>query len=101
MDSLDKPWQRPPTAFARSIQNDDSISTKSTNGRRPLPNRLQQMVKCTPPQTSIRDYEGVHSWWWAAYDEALEELKAQGQDVEWQKVDEIVVREEAQSRNAH
>lgn len=59
------------------------------------------MAKCTPAQTGLRDYEGVHSWWWAAYDEALEDLKAHGEACEWQKVDEIVVRDETQSRNAH
>jgi hypothetical protein len=60
------------------------------------------MVKQTPEQTSVRDYEGVHSWWWAAYDEALEDLRASGVDEEdLKKVDEIVVRDASQARNAH
>lgn len=99
MASLDKPWQRPPTAFAQSIKADDVAPAKSVNGRRPLPARLQKMITCTPPQTDVRDYEGSHSWWWAAYDEALEDIKAKGGD--WQKVDEVVVREEGASRTAH
>lgn len=50
----------------------------------------------------MRDYEGVHSWWWAAYDEALEDLRASGVDEgDLHKVDEIVVRDAAQSKAAH
>jgi hypothetical protein len=60
------------------------------------------MVTQTPEQTSVRDYEGVHSWWWAAYDEALEDLRASGVDeADLKKVDEIVVRQAGQSRAAH
>ena len=59
------------------------------------------MVTCTPPQKDVRDYEGSHSWWWAAYDEALEDLKARGEECEWQKVDEIVVRDESASKTLH
>jgi hypothetical protein len=100
--SLDKPWQRPPPQFAQSIKDDGSTPAKNEAGRRSLPNRLLQMVKQTPEQTSVRDYEGVHSWWWAAYDEALEDLRASGVDEEdSKKVDEIVVRDASQARNAH
>ena len=50
----------------------------------------------------MRDYEGVHSWWWAAYDEALEDLRASGVDEgDLNKVDEIVVRDAAHSKAAH
>jgi hypothetical protein len=50
----------------------------------------------------VRDYEGVHSWWWAAYDEALEDLRASGVDeADLQKVDEIVVRKEGESKATH
>jgi hypothetical protein len=60
------------------------------------------MITQTPEQTSVREYEGVHSWWWAAYDEALEDLRAAGvEDADLQKVDEIVVREEGKSKAAH
>jgi len=60
------------------------------------------MAKQTPEQVSVRDYEGVHSWWWAAYDEALEDLRASGVDEDdLKKVDEIVVRDASQARNAH
>jgi hypothetical protein len=101
-NSLDKPWQRPPTQFAQSIKDDGSTPAKTSSGRRPLPNRLQHMITQTPEQTSVREYEGVHSWWWAAYDEALEDLRAAGvDDADLQKVDEIVVREEGKSKAAH
>lgn len=60
------------------------------------------MIKQTPEQTSVRDYEGVHSWWWAAYDEALEDLRASGVDEDdLKKVDEIVVRDATHSKAAH
>jgi len=60
------------------------------------------MAKQTPEQVSVRDYEGVHSWWWGAYDEALEDLRASGVDEDdLKKVDEIVVRDASQARNAH
>lgn len=100
--SLDKPWQRPPPQFAQSIKDDGSTPAKTSSGRRALPDRLQQMIKQTPKQTSVRDYEGVHSWWWAAYDEALEDLRASGVDeADLQKVDEIVVRKEGESKATH
>jgi hypothetical protein len=60
------------------------------------------MIKQTPEQTGVRDYEGTHSWWWAAYDEALEDLRASGVDEDdLKKVDEIVVRDAANSKAAH
>lgn len=62
----------------------------SKEGLRPLPPRLVEMVGRTPAQTSLTDYEGVHSWWWAVYDEAIEELRVQGDDRGWKEVDATV-----------
>jgi hypothetical protein len=45
------------------------------------------MVDKTPPQSSLTNYDGVHSWWWAVYDEAIAEMQAKGEESGWKLVD--------------
>ena len=66
-------------------------STSSSNQNQ-MPPALAAMVKDSPPQRGAKEYDEVHSWWWLAYEDVLRELKANGEEGQWQEVDKYVTR---------
>lgn len=47
------------------------------------------MVAKAAPQLSMTDYDTVHAWWWAVYDDVLCALK-EGEPDMWEEVDKWV-----------
>ncbi|KAK4685318.1 hypothetical protein P7C73_g4837, partial [Tremellales sp. Uapishka_1] len=80
---LDKPWT---TRTTLSLPAERTIARTSASkySRDPVP-RLSQAVRHTPEQESVSDYDGLHAWWWIAYDAMIEEMKAEGRD--WKYVE--------------
>ncbi|KAL7422480.1 hypothetical protein Q5752_003128 [Cryptotrichosporon argae] len=69
-----------------------SVSPTSPTGRPPLPRRLVDAVRATPPQTSLTDYDDLHAWWWLVYEEVLDDLRAQGDESGWREIDGLVAQ---------
>lgn len=62
-----------------------SVQAKSP----PLPKALVAAVHDAPPQDSLTNYDTLHSWWWAVYDEVLADLKVAEPEA-WRDVDQYV-----------
>lgn len=86
-DSLDKPWFRRPAFMPsfdkRLIEQDD---------RESLPRELIAMVKDSPPQQSLTNYDTVHAWWWVVYEVMLEEMRMEGLSKESEEIESHVYR---------
>ncbi|WVQ71050.1 hypothetical protein IAR50_000575 [Cryptococcus sp. DSM 104548] len=84
----------PPSPASVDFPNDSppphALLQSALTKRRTLPPALLEIVRNTPEQTSLTDYEEVHKWWWVVYECVLEEMKSQG--VEWQLIDQWVKR---------
>ena len=87
--SLDKPWNFRPEA-AKAYEN--IFTDGGADIKQGLPRELLDLVKDSPPQRSVRDYEEVHTWWWVAYEAMLAELKSQGEGTGWQEIEANVKR---------
>ena len=98
--SLSKPWNEKP-----AMLKDDAVSRESSpqlpltpdsakyhQSERPMPARLVNLVKSSPPQKSVTQYDEVHAWWWVGYEVMLADLKAEGDGSGWQEVDAYVHR---------
>lgn len=57
-----------------------------------LPKALLDLVKNSPPQKGLKNYEEVHTWWWVAYEAMLAGLKAEGDGSGWQEIEANVKR---------
>jgi alpha-N-acetylglucosamine transferase len=78
---LDKPWdRRPATSTAAAVANAPTDQ---------LPPALITAVRKASPQESMTDYDELHSWWWAVYDQLIAEIKADG-SADWEEVDRFV-----------
>lgn len=86
---LEKPWSKRPS---QAITRDLVTPAINGHGRPPLPYGLLEAVRSTPDQSSMTDYDDLHSWWWAVYDELIKEMKATGGD-DWVVVEKWVANE--------
>lgn len=108
--SLEKPWNEPPpelylqtVAYGEVDPSKQQLNylpptpvsatsfQQEKQQLRPLPPALLDLVKSTPAQKGITNYDDVHAWWWIAYDKVLEGLK-QGLEAPWKEVDSFVHR---------
>jgi hypothetical protein len=55
-----------------------------------LPDRLLELVKNSPEQTSLTEYDAVHAWWWAVWDDMIEDMKVEGESSGWREVQAMV-----------
>ncbi|ORY27796.1 galactinol synthase [Naematelia encephala] len=88
---LDKPWTRRP-GICKPAQNEPIKTDQYFTPGRPLPEKLTELVHNTPPQLSATDYDGVHAWWWAVYEDLLAEMKSSGPSSGWEEMDAVVRR---------
>ncbi|GMK54970.1 hypothetical protein CspeluHIS016_0200260 [Cutaneotrichosporon spelunceum] len=82
---LEKPWSKLPATSVVPY----SPARSSSDGKPGLPSALGTMVASAGPQESLTDYDTVHAWWWAVYDDVLHGLKEEEPDM-WEEVDKWV-----------
>ncbi|KAL1409569.1 hypothetical protein Q8F55_003554 [Vanrija albida] len=86
---LEKPWVKRPAGLpVRSVLPTPPRSP-AEGVRRPLPAALLEAVHSAPPQPSKTDYDILHSWWWAVYDDLLAELQTEAGSG-WEEIDRYV-----------
>jgi hypothetical protein len=74
--SLDKPWSKRPPATPRQASLDEFS----------LPSALVDLVRNSPPQSSLTSYDEVHAWWWVVYDQLLAEMQREGESSGWREM---------------
>lgn len=84
--------------MSRSVQSQTPLSPPitpitaitPTDSLRSLPPNLIDMVKNTPAQQNINEYDAVHVWWWIVYEDLLADMKQQGENSGWREMDKAV-----------